>query len=160
MAHLLGGFPRAIEGILELGKALQQAGRSWPDEQPLSPSSRSKDHASGRQLFAEIYGKQAEPVLQKLRDNLPGFETWVLEHAYGRVLSRPGLDSWERELLAVAALVVLRCPAQLVSHVRGALRCGASRPQVLAVLELLEEDYEPGLVRQGRADIEPLLSSG
>ncbi|MBL8841378.1 MAG: carboxymuconolactone decarboxylase family protein [Planctomycetes bacterium] len=65
------------------------------------------------------------------------FSTWVLEDAYGRVLARPGLAARQRELLAVAALAALDCPAQLKSHLRGALRLGASRAAVADVLHAL-----------------------
>ena len=41
----------------------------------------------------------------------------------------------ERELLAAAVLGVLRLPLQQESHLRGALRCGATRGEIRAVLK-------------------------
>ena len=60
----------------------------------------------------------------------------MIEQGYGRVLSRPGLGARERELITVAALAALGWQRQLVSHVLGALRIGASESATHAALEL------------------------
>ena len=74
---------------------------------------------------------------------------WIAEHAYGRVLSRPGLDGASRELVAVAALAALGHDRQLASHARGAVRCGARPGDVLAILDAVA-DLVPA-ERLGRA---------
>jgi 4-carboxymuconolactone decarboxylase len=66
----------------------------------------------------------------------PELADWILEDGYGRVLSRPVLTVVERELLVVAVLATLNVPAQLKSHQYGALRVGATEPQVKAMLRL------------------------
>ncbi len=74
-------------------------------------------------------------------DGLPGYfgylgpelADWILEEGYGRVLSRPVLSIRERELIVVAVLAALRLPLQLESHVRGALRVGATAAEVAAM---------------------------
>jgi 4-carboxymuconolactone decarboxylase len=63
----------------------------------------------------------------------PDLADWILADGYGRVLSRPGLPIRERELIVVAVLAALKLPKQLESHVRGALRVGASEREVAAV---------------------------
>jgi AhpD family alkylhydroperoxidase len=50
---------------------------------------------------------------------------FVLDVAYGRILSRPALPPRDRELLAVAALAALQQTPQLVAHGRGAIHFGA-----------------------------------
>lgn len=128
-AHVFAGFPRVVEaldvledvgglGALEPGEALAE------DEQP----------ARGRELFERIYAEHAPRVRAFLERGHPDFARWIEGHAYGRILSRPGLSAAERELLAVCALAALGQERQLVSHVRGALRCGAEPHDVRQVL--------------------------
>ena len=45
---------------------------------------------------------------------------------YGKVLTRPGLTSVERELAEVAALIIDQRERQLVSHLIGSVNAGAS----------------------------------
>jgi len=59
----------------------------------------------------------------------------VLE-GYGKVLSRPGLDSHTRELVAVGSLVPLRVPEQLRAHSRGALHVGAQPDEVMQAIRV------------------------
>jgi 4-carboxymuconolactone decarboxylase len=96
--------------------------------------SRAAQHRRGEQLFRHVYGESAEAVIARLESLAPGYAGWVLEDAYGRVLSRPGLAPRERELLTITALAALRCPLQLESHVRGARRVGATAAEVAAAI--------------------------
>ena len=66
----------------------------------------------------------------------PDLARWILEDGYGKVLSRPILSLRERELIVVAVLAALDLPLQLESHVRGALRVGATKRQVEAMRTL------------------------
>jgi 4-carboxymuconolactone decarboxylase len=66
----------------------------------------------------------------------PELAAWILEDGYGKVLSRPILSIRERELIVVAVLSALRLPKQLESHVRGALRVGATKDEVAAMRAL------------------------
>ena len=97
-AHVFAGFPRVVEaygvlsacgGLGELGQDEFLAERDQPER--------------GRALFDRIYEKDAERVRELLRAGHPDFERWIEVHAYGRILSRPGLEPRTRELLAVAA---------------------------------------------------------
>jgi 4-carboxymuconolactone decarboxylase len=69
-----------------------------------------------------------------MRGHHPELERWILEHGYGEVLSRPGLSTREREVLAVVVLGALRLPLQQESHWRGARRCGATGAGLRAIL--------------------------
>ena len=136
MAHLFGGFPRAIQGLKALGAALTARGTRPPRDPAPARRDPAADRARGERLFRRIYAGASDDVLALLDQVAPGFSRWILEDAYGRVLSRSGLTPRERELLAVAALAVLRCPLQLKSHVRGALRLRAREGEVAAMLAL------------------------
>lgn len=121
-ATLFFGFPRVVS-------AFEQVGAAWPRNDEAEGASIPHDQRAtrGRDLFATIYGKNDGAVREKLRGFHPEFHDCVLEDAYGRILSRPGLDVTTRELLAVAALATLGQIPQLVAHARGALQFGASR---------------------------------
>lgn len=128
-AHVFAGFPRVVEALDVLE---QLGGLGTPDaserlEEP-------EQFERGRALFERIYGDHATRVREFLERGHPDFARWIEGHAYGRVLARPGMNAAERELLAVCALAALGQERQLVSHVRGALRCGAAPLDVREVL--------------------------
>src|SRR5262249_55623454 len=89
-------------------------------------------------------------VLRRIDRAAPGFAAWILEDAYGRVLSREGLATRERELLSIVALAALDCPAQLKSHVRGALRLGAALDEVNAAVAIAAERISADATRRAR----------
>lgn len=125
-----GGFPRAIEALTrvhaELGAGPE--GDAHDDRQP-GPMARD-----GRAIWDAIYAGNAEVVLHHLDQLLPGFDGLVLEQAYARILSRPGLALGERELLGVAALALASLPRPLESHARGALLNGFAASEVQDML--------------------------
>ena len=63
----------------------------------------------------------------------PDLAEWILADGYGKVLARPALSIRERELIVVAVLAAMKLPLQLESHIRGALRVGASKREVAAM---------------------------
>ena len=147
--HLFAGFPRVVEawGVVERAGGLGSAG-------PAELLGQEERPEAGRELFQIIYADQSERVEQTLDGYHPEFAAWVLGHAYGRVLARPGLAASQRELLAVACLAALGQDRQLASHVRGALRCGADASELRAILaavaDLLGEDLHRRMERVAR----------
>jgi alkylhydroperoxidase/carboxymuconolactone decarboxylase family protein YurZ len=150
MAHLFGGFPRALHGLQALAEALAAAGARLPGETETGTRSRADDRARGEKLFRAIYREQADEVLRRIDGAAPGYAAWILEDAYGRVLTRDGLTPIERELLAIVALVVLDCPAQQKSHLLGALRLGAPLADVKVTVELASEGVEARVAKRAR----------
>ena len=135
--HLFAGFTRLVEGCEVLHAA---GGLGTPGEDELEaagPVDSDGLAEAGRPLFDTIYGDGAASVRERLGAHHPLLARWVAEHAYGRVLARVGLTARERELLAVGALVATAQDRQLASHARGAVRCGATANEVLAVAELV-----------------------
>jgi 4-carboxymuconolactone decarboxylase len=124
---LFAGYPRTIGAL----QALSELVETPPPLEPQPPDATQR----GQELFEKIYAGQAEDVRRMLDDLHPDFARFTLEHAYGKVMSRPFLPARERELMAVAMLGVMGLKAQLQSHVKGALRCGATPAEVLLAAE-------------------------
>lgn len=147
--HLFAGFPRVVEawGVVERAGGLGRA-------EPAELLGQEDQPEAGRELFQRIYADQSERVEEALDSYHPEFAAWVVGHAYGRVLARPGLAASQRELLAVACLAALGQDRQLASHVRGALRCGARADELRAILaavaDLLGEDLHLRMERVAR----------
>lgn len=144
--HVFAGFPRLVEsyGVLDEGGGL---GLLDPDERLAgAPDARAR----GRELFERIYASDAAPVRAMLERHHADFAAWIEEHAYGRVLARPGLPADRRELLAVAALAALGQERQLASHARGSLRVGANAAELHATLDAIEDLVEPARLEQAR----------
>lgn len=119
--HLFAGFPRLVEAYALLGEC-----GGLGEHEPSELESEHPALARGRALFDRIYASDAPRVRGQLAAGHADFARWIEEHAYARVLARPGLASDRRELLASCALAALGQERQLASHARGSLRCGAS----------------------------------
>jgi len=148
--HVFAGIPRAVEAYAVL-EAQGGLGSAQGEGDPAAPDEQS---ARGRQLFRRVYEGDAPAVLGMLERQHPDFARWVLEHGYGRVLARPGLEPRLRELLAVAALAALGQERQLASHVRGTLRCGGTREEIESALAGLTDLVEPERLEHARRVIE------
>jgi len=144
--HLFAGYPRVVESCRRLAEA---GGLGEPGPEELEPT--AEDFAAGRVLFDRIYGANAPDVRDELASYHPALARWIAGHAYGRVLTRPGLSPALRELLSVACLAALRQERQLASHVRGAVSCGAEprevRDALVAVEDLVDLSAMPSLPR-------------
>jgi 4-carboxymuconolactone decarboxylase len=97
----------------------------------------------GEEACAEVYGRTFHKLLLNLRALHPAIEPLVVVDAYGKILSRPGLDTKRRELCTLAAIAMLRAERQLHAHLRGALNTGSTREEVDAVLAVIEADLDP-----------------
>ncbi len=130
-ATLFFGFPRVVTAFEHVAAAWPRQG--VPASAAMAPELRAN---RGRELFAAIYGKNDAAVRDKLHGFHPEFHDFVLEDAYGRILSRSDLDVPTRELLAVTALAALTQIPQLTAHARGALKFGASPEAIRAAMRL------------------------
>lgn len=62
------------------------------------------------------------------------WQTYVTEHAWGAVWTRPGLDRRTRSMLTLALLTALGHERELGLHVRAAIRNGVSAAEIREVL--------------------------
>jgi 4-carboxymuconolactone decarboxylase len=157
--HVFAGVPRQVEvyAVLESAGGL---GALEPDElaslrEPCEiAASVAADRERGRALFERIYRDDSAAVRAMLDRHHPDFARWVVEHAYGRVMSRAGLPADRRELLAVAALAALGQERQLASHARGAVRCGATRAEIDQALACVADWLGPEHLASARRVVE------
>lgn len=126
---LFCGFPRVISAFGHLNKG-------WPTE--TEPSGGALPEAdqipAGDKLFQAIYGKHDAAVRGMLKSCHHELHDFVLESAYGRILSRPNLTSRARELIAAAVLAAQSQERQFAGHARGALHLGATRGELTEAL--------------------------
>jgi 4-carboxymuconolactone decarboxylase len=77
-----------------------------------------------------VYGASFAKLRRNIAAHHPDLAAWMIEQGYGRVLARPGLSSRARELVAVAVLAATGWERQLLSHLLGAERLGATRAEI------------------------------
>lgn len=130
MLVLHAGFPAALEGLRVLNTTWPGRARRTREGTPAQWRTR------GEALCRRVYGPAYAKLVPAVRTLHPDMAVWMQETGYGRVLSRAGLGAIERELVAVAVLGAGGWERQLVSHVLGARRVGASPPAVEAVLAI------------------------
>ena len=85
-------------------------------------------------LFARIYGPNEASVRAMLKTFHGDVHDFVLEAAYGRILTRPHLGPRVREVLAVAVLAAQDQLRQFVAHARGALHFGSNLAELRETL--------------------------
>ncbi|NNF07398.1 MAG: hypothetical protein HKN21_11605 [Candidatus Eisenbacteria bacterium] len=126
--YLFAGYPRAING---LGVLAERAPLRHPHlDLNYDPMETARWMERGRRLCHRIYQDTYPGLLQKMEQISPELGRWMILEGYGKVLSRPNLDAQVREMVACAALMVLRVPKQLKSHLLGSLHVGATREQL------------------------------
>jgi 4-carboxymuconolactone decarboxylase len=67
---------------------------------------------------------------------------FVLDTAYGRILSRPGLSPRMRELIAVGVLALTDQVPQMIAHGRGARKFGATVDELREAIYTGVEDED------------------
>ncbi len=95
----------------------------------------SPHHDRGKQALDVIVSGDSAEALKRLDDIAPEMNAWIIDFAYGDVVSRPALDLRTRELATVAALTTLgHARPQLLAHINGALNAGCSAREIVEVI--------------------------
>ena len=89
--------------------------------------------AIGQALRQKIFGTPtgAKSPTQELAPELGRISDEVL---FGQVWSRPGLELPHRSMITIAALTALGRELELKAHIRGGLRLGLSREQIVEII--------------------------
>lgn len=119
---------RYLRSLMLLGLVMAQTAATATE--PAAQAARP-----GLETLNVITGGDALERLQPLTAIAPEMADWIIDFAYGDVVSRPGLDLRSRELATVAALTALGNAApQLRAHIGGALNAGCSPTEILEVI--------------------------
>jgi XTP/dITP diphosphohydrolase len=136
--YLFAGFPAALDALTQWHGHASQHGL-LPQAAPAEPPSFQQYADDGTKLCKDIYGTVFPRMMERLEQISPDLASWMIIEGYGKTLSRPGLSVIDRELCNVAVLAALLRTTQLHSHVRGALRVGASEQDVMDVAHAVTE---------------------
>lgn len=85
-------------------------------------------------MTAQVWGDQEERIRERLTALDPDLAGMIERFAYGEVYARDGLSLKTKELLACAMLLTLGSPPELTTHLRGALRAGATETELRETL--------------------------
>lgn len=128
-SYLFVGYPGALRALAVWREVAGPAVGTEPESDPSTWPER------GETVCREVYGHAYDRLRENIRALHPGLGEWMLTEGYGKVLGRPGLALRVRELCIAALLAAQGATEQLYSHLRGALRVGASAEDVSEMLE-------------------------
>ncbi|MEO7363075.1 MAG: carboxymuconolactone decarboxylase family protein [Gemmatimonadaceae bacterium] len=134
--YLFAGFPRSLNGAREWRRI---SGRTAPLLDEGERFDGEGWRTRGEATCETVYGRFYKQLRANIRDLHPALDSWMIVEGYGKVLSRPQLELWRRELCIVAACAIGRQDRQLHSHLYGSLHAGASAAQVTAALDALTD---------------------
>lgn len=140
--HLFAGVPVVINAFQCFRTYCQEHDIQIPRTQHVD-ARRSDLRRRGRQAFDIIYEEKADDIISSIADAHEEFAEFIICDAYGRILSRDRLTLRLRELSVVNVLLSLSIMRQMVGHMRGAQRCGATPDEVKAALALAEPYVGP-----------------
>jgi len=99
---------------------------------------KNSRYAKGMETLNKTTQGEGQTVVDSLENIAPELGKWIVEHAYGDVISRPVLDPQKRQLATVAALAALGTASpQLKVHINGALNVGCSAEEIREVMYLM-----------------------
>lgn len=134
------GFPSALNAFSVAREVFTaRASSSEIDASPpaAGTESRSQRLERGRATLEETSGAAGNAVVSSFDDVAPDLGRMIVEHSYGEIFSRQGIDLKTRELTACAALAAVgtrTAEVPLRVHINAALNVGASRDEILETL--------------------------
>lgn len=138
------GIPPALDTVFELLAHIRSTNpsylltkddftRSHLLDQPIS-SLRAK----AEEALKRVYRHNLDDILDiKMNDNMQDIKFLTLDVNYGLNLAQQGVIDWrDTELVVLAALVTQNCRAEVLWHMRGAMRAGWSEQDVQSVRQV------------------------
>ena len=86
-------------------------------------------YARGAAKMKELFGVEPRPGMMH-----SDCQEITVEHLFGDIWTRPGLELSERSMITVAALTVLARERELKVHLRGALNAGIPREKINEIM--------------------------
>jgi 4-carboxymuconolactone decarboxylase len=133
------GFPAALNAFA-VAKDIFAAGSPTIRADvppPAEVESRGDRLERGRATLAKTSGSSGDAVVRSFDDVAPDLGRMIVEHSYGEVFSRSGIDMKSRELSACAALAAVGSATTEIPlrvHINAALNVGATREEILETL--------------------------
>jgi 4-carboxymuconolactone decarboxylase len=133
------GFPAALNAFA-VAKDIFAAGSPTIGANVPPPAvveSRADRLERGRATLAKTSGSSGDAVVRSFDDVAPDLGRMIVEHSYGEVFSRSGIDMKSRELSACAALAAVGSATTEIPlrvHINAALNVGATREEILETL--------------------------
>jgi L-asparaginase II/alkylhydroperoxidase/carboxymuconolactone decarboxylase family protein YurZ len=141
-SYLFLGFPAALNAFATWRTVSGTEAPASPDPDvgaDVDPQAAIEAWSErGARTCARVYGRAYQPLRENIASLKPELDRWMILEGYGKVLARPGLSLGRRECCISAILAVRGLPVQLRSHMRGALRCGATPDMLDRILALVE----------------------
>jgi hypothetical protein len=110
-AHTLAGFPRTINALIKIQEiGLHPEGSKHFDE----IHDIQAWNKAGKETLGKVYGDITEKLRKNFKKMHPLLELILVEHIYGRVLSRSLVDLRMRELCTLAIIAGQNLPVQMV----------------------------------------------
>lgn len=103
----------------------------------------------GKRTSQKIYGRNIDRLISNVKSISPDLSEWFIIEGYGKVLSRKNLALKERELQIISILTCLKYEDQLLSHIIGALRNGATTVEVKSTISNLRIFKSKSIVNFG-----------
>lgn len=135
------GFPAALNAFSVAAEVLENPARGKETNavsvQSKTSESREARLERGLAALAVTSGASGEAVVRSFDDLAPDMGRMIVEHSYGDIFSRPGIDPKMRELTACAALAARgsrTTETPLRVHINAALNVGASRAEIVETL--------------------------
>ena len=92
----------------------------------------------GMALLNKLHGKHTgKQIVDAFKDTSPNLLKWTLELSFAEVMQDKRLDIKTRELIIIASLIPQGLLPQLRAHIEAALTAGASKEEIIAVIEQL-----------------------
>ena len=147
-----GGFPAALNAFADANRVFTRTG-AGTTELSFPEATSSEGHTErferGRAILAKTSGASGDAVVNSFNDIAPDLGRMIIEHSYGEVFSRDGIDMKTRELTACGALAAIATETAEVPlrvHINAALNAGASRQEVVeTLLNLIPYTGFPGV---------------
>jgi 4-carboxymuconolactone decarboxylase len=99
------------------------------------PENTSPDYDRGMAVRREVLGDEhVDRATSTATDVTRDFQRFITTYAWGGVWTREGLDRRTRSVVTLTALVAGGHLAELEPHLRGALRNGLTRAELVEVL--------------------------
>ncbi|MEA2030503.1 MAG: hypothetical protein U9N55_02750 [candidate division Zixibacteria bacterium] len=133
-SYLFLGFPRMLNAAEHLDRKIPN-NNSKSMLEPISADESQSLFNRGVDLCHRVYSDKYELLKDRVESFAPDIFRWMVLEGYGKVLSRPGVNSIDRELAVIACLMVENRKKQLASHIRGAFNVGSNRELIEQVIE-------------------------